>query len=357
MAPQIPKLGIRILLLITFLFVLEGQCSSIAGERVPHEEKWGIYALDISTEDVHLIYSSPERISGLQINCTGDTFAFSQRFGGDDTDDEEICIMSVDGTNYKRLTNNTVLDTYPVWSPDGSLIAFLSWREETMDIYTMDSDGSNVKKMYDSGFHDGDIHWLNNTIVFTRNSQIWMMNDDGTGAHQVTDPPRAGEWGKAVLPFGDYDPRLNPDGTVIAFERMVDDESPHGNYDIYTINVDGSHETGVTATGYTQGLPKWSHKGDTILYEVAAAGETGVFELYVMNADGSNSYSITPEYFPDNFLCHSPVFSPDDSIVYFVGEWWEQETGYSFVLVVSGFFLALMMKKMTTGRGSQRSQT
>ena len=32
---------------------------------------------------------------------------------------------------------------------------------------------------------------------------------------------------------------------------------------------------------------------------------------------------ITPDYFLDNFLCHDPIFSPDESEVIFIGEWWE----------------------------------
>ena len=42
-----------------------------------------------------------------------------------------------------------------------------------------------------------------------------------------------------------------------------------------------------------------------------------------MNDDGSDYENITPGYFPDRFLCHAGVFSPDDSLIYFVGEWWE----------------------------------
>jgi hypothetical protein len=43
----------------------------------------------------------------------------------------------------------------------------------------------------------------------------------------------------------------------------------------------------------------------------------------VMNSDGTDNHSITPDYFPAAFLCHSPLFSADDSRVFFVGEWWE----------------------------------
>jgi Tol biopolymer transport system component len=330
--------------------------SEVLRRTVPHEEKWGIYMLDLTTEEVNLIYSYPRKISGVQLNETGDTFVFSQKFDGDDNEHEEICTLSVDGTHFNRLTSNNVLDTYPSWSPDSTKIAFLSWRDKTMDIYMMNADGSAVKKVYDSGGHDGDIHWLHNKIVFTRDHQIWIMNADGTGARQITDPPRAGEWGNAVLPFGDYDPKLSPDGSKIVFERMVDDKTSHGNYDIYCINTDGSQEVALTNTGYTaqytQGIATWSYRGDKLVYFVTAIGEKGVFDIYIMNADGTNNTKVTPDYFPDNFLCHLPIFSLDDSALFFIGEWWGEEpdkedkdTGGGAFLVVLGFLVLIIAKR------------
>jgi Tol biopolymer transport system component len=338
-------ISILVILALTGLFDMLCVQGNLVGKSVPREGRWGIYALDLATEEISLIYSSSAKISGLQLNSKGDTFVFSQVYG-DTNDQEEICSLQIDGGNFRRLTNNTVMDTYPCWSPDGEKIAFLSFGE-TLDIYVMNSDGSNVSLLYDSGFHDGDINWVGQTIVFTRNSQIWMMNQDGTGAHPITNPPRAGEWGKAVLPFGDYDPRLSPDGKKIVFERLVDDKTSHGNYNIYCINQDGSSEHALTSTGYTQGMATWSHDGSRIAYVVTADGEKGVYDLYIMNADGEEQRDLAPEYFPDEFLCHSGWFSPDDRVLFFVGEWWEGETGWSAFLTVAGLLLLLIMKNST----------
>lgn len=334
--------SLLVILALTGLFDMLYVQGDLVGKSVPREGRWGIYALDLATEEISLIYSSSVKISGLQLNSKGDTFVFSQAYG-DANDQEEICSIQTDGGNFRRLTNNTVMDTYPCWSPDGEEIAFLSFGE-TLDIYVMNADGSNVRLLYDSGFHDGDINWVGQTIVFTRNSQIWMMNQDGTGAHPVTNPPRRGEWGKAVLPFGDYDPRLSPDGTKIVFERLVGDETRHGNYDIYCINQDGSSEHALTSTGYTQGMAIWSHDGSSIAYLVTAAGEKGVYHLYIMNADGKEQRDVTPDYVPEAFLCYSGWFSLDDSVLFFVGEWWEGETGLSAFLTVAGLLLLLIMK-------------
>jgi Tol biopolymer transport system component len=301
-----------------------------SADKVPHEKKWGIYVLDLENEKTELVFSSSTKISRIRLNHAGDKLAFSQQIdngsecmveGSPINLCEEICSIHVDGDGFMRLTDNSLWDLVPCWSADDSKIFFLSFRE-TLDIFRMDADGGNIVEVYDSGFHDSDLHCSGGKIVFTRNSQIWMINEDGTEATQVTDPPRAGEWGNAVLPFGDYDPNLSPDGNKIVFERLINDETTHGNYNIYVISVDGSGETALTDTEYTQGLPAWSHSGEQIVYLVSAIGNEGKYNIYLMNADGSENRNVTPEYFPADFLCHDPIFSKDDSRIFFVGEWY-----------------------------------
>ncbi len=107
------------------------------------------------------------------------------------------------------------------------------------------------------------------------------------------------------------------------FERLEDDSSVHGNYNIFVIDSSGTAETRLTNTGYSQGLASWSHSGTRIVYIVAAIGTEGKYDIYMMNADGTENRNITPDYFPANFLCQWPVFSADDAKIFFIGEWWE----------------------------------
>ena len=291
---------------------------------VPHEERWGIYALDRATGDVTLIYSSPRKIETLRLNPSGDQLVFSHEMDGDGDSFGEICTMDIAGDSLARLTDNDDWDLYPCWSPDGERIAFLSWRDTTLDIYVMNAiDGGGQRLLYDSGFHDSDIHWQGERIVFTRNSQIWIMNEDGTGDRRVTNPPRAGEWGQAGLPFGDYDPRLDPDLSRIVYSRLLDDISSHGNYDFFSIPADSGAERRLTETGYSQSLASFSRSGEQLVYVVGAIGSQGAYDLYLMNSDGAGGHNITPDYFPQEFLCRFAVFSADDALIYFVGEWWQ----------------------------------
>ena len=314
--------GRPFIMVLSVVFICSMLVPSV-NSTIPYMEEWGIYELELETGNVQLLYGSVNKIESLNLNPDGTSFAFTEYIGGDGYDYSELCTTSVDGSSYQRLTDNQIWDVYAVWSPDGSTIAYLSKVGETLDIYLMDIDGGNQRLLYDSGYHDSDINWVDGMIAFTRNSQIWVMNSDGTAPRQVTDPPRAGEWGEAVLPYGDYDPRISPDGDTIVFERMVDDSSVHGNYDLFSVNVDGNGLTRLTETGWTQGLVSWSHDGSRFVFMVSAVGEEGRYDLYTMNADDSGIKDLTSEIFPSTFLAHSPVFSVNDESIYFIGQWWD----------------------------------
>ena len=73
-------------------------------------------------------------------------------FVSDRDGDPEIYVMDADGNNLRRLTNDPSLDFGPAWSPDGSRIVFCSNREAgTFDIYMMDADGGNQVRLTTSG--------------------------------------------------------------------------------------------------------------------------------------------------------------------------------------------------------------
>ena len=292
---------------------------------VPEDAVCGIYRLDIVSMELKLIFGSQAMISYLRLNNAGDQLAFSMKADGDANENEEIFAVGIDGRDLRRLTDNNSWDLYPAWSPDDSKIAFLTWRGGSLGIFVMDADGGNVAELYDSSSHEADIDWVGDYIAFTRDSRIWIMRSDGSEARSVSDPPRAGEWGSANLPFGDYDPRISPDGSRIVFERLLDDESPYGNYDLFVMDVQSGDENRISNTSYSQGLAAWSHSGEQLVYIVSAIGQNGQYDMYMMNADGTDNHNITPDYFPDRFLCHWAVFSRDDSAVYFIGEWWVSE--------------------------------
>ncbi len=91
-----------------------------------------------------------------------------------------------------QITNNPATDRYPVWSPDGSKIAFSSDRDGTMDIWLMNADGSNETKLTDGLGNNIKPEWPvdNNIIYFVSDrdgdNDIYRINIDGTNLMPIT---------------------------------------------------------------------------------------------------------------------------------------------------------------------------
>src|SRR5881409_3615336 len=65
-------------------------------------------------------------------------------FTSDRDGNQEIYVMNPDGTNQTRLTNNSIVDDHPMWSPDGQKLAFVSQRAAGgFAIFQMNMDGTN----------------------------------------------------------------------------------------------------------------------------------------------------------------------------------------------------------------------
>jgi Tol biopolymer transport system component len=71
----------------------------------------------------------------------------------------EIYVMNSNGGNIRRLTDNPAKDEYPTWSPDGQWIAFHSDRDDDFEIYIMRPDGSDLRQLTDNDDNDMEPSW------------------------------------------------------------------------------------------------------------------------------------------------------------------------------------------------------
>lgn len=78
----------------------------------------------------------------------------------------EVYTINKDGSGLKRLTNSSTNDGLPTWSPDGKSIAFVSDRGGTWAIWAMDANGGNQRKLFNlgGGYGSGDYGWTSERI-------------------------------------------------------------------------------------------------------------------------------------------------------------------------------------------------
>ena len=124
--------------------------------------------------------------------------------------DDDIYVMDANGKKIQNLTKHLGRDRHPAWSPNGRQIAFSSIRVGNFgdgnfdagnyDIYVMDANGKNVRRMTEDRSDDILPAWSPNgqKIAFSSrregNFDIYVMNADGTNVRQLTNHP-ADDWG------------------------------------------------------------------------------------------------------------------------------------------------------------------
>ena len=88
------------------------------------------------------------------------------------------------------------------------------------------------------------------------------------------------------------------------------------NYEIYTMDVDGSNQTRLTfsSDAYENTRPEWSPDGTQIAF--TSSRFFGARNIFVMDADGSNQTNISNVYYDE----YNPAWSPDGSKIAFTSD-------------------------------------
>src|SRR6476660_8591990 len=108
--------------------------------------------------------------------------AFSSNRSGD----TEIYTMNPDGTGVRRLTHSPKYDAPAAWSPDGRKLLFYSQRSAGGDVWVMNADGTGQRNLTTNPAHDGPGGWSpdGRQIVFDSSRDgngIYVMKADGSG--------------------------------------------------------------------------------------------------------------------------------------------------------------------------------
>jgi TolB protein len=210
----------------------------------------------------------------------------------------DIFTMQPDGGDVRNLTNDGHPDFQPAWSPDGQRIAFVSVHVGTspvQQLFTMDPQSGSVTRL--TGLQDGNVQqpaWSpdGTRIAFygsfggAIDDEIYIVGADGSGLVQITDNRRS-----------DSDPAWSPDGTRLAFVRDAS---------IRTMDPDGTHVRPLTPEGTPAFDPAWSPNGRRLAF-VSRSASTYQYDLFTIRADGTDVAQLSETPRTET----SPSWSPD----------------------------------------------
>src|SRR6476620_5302391 len=301
-------------------FSKDGSQLVFQSERETGNPFFQIYLMDRATGDVQRVSPGHGKTTCAWIHPNGDKILFAsthndegaaekqrseielrksgkeRRYSWDYDEHFEIYEFNRKTHKYHQLTDTRGYDAEGSWSPDGKLIAFTSNRRayqsglsETEkkqfeldpanlnDIYIMDADGNNVRRLtttlgYDGGpFFSPDgkrICWRQ----FSTNgavAEVWTMNIDGSDKREIT---RLGamSWAPFYHPSGEY---------------LIFTTNRHGfaNFELYLVDVEGKRApVRVTYTKGFDGLPVFTPDGKQLAW-TSSRTSSGQSQLFLAN--------------------------------------------------------------------------
>ncbi|MBT3365956.1 MAG: Tol-Pal system beta propeller repeat protein TolB [Nitrospina sp.] len=211
---------------------------------------------------------------------------------------KEIYLIDFDGYNLRRLTHDRTLNLSPAWSPDGKWIIYTSYAARNPDLIMIDTSGKRRQTLHRLPGLNAAPSWSPDmqkiALVLSRdqNSEVYILNKD----HQLK---------RLTRHFNiDTSPTWSPDGKKIAF---TSDRSGTGSPQIYIMDSEKGDQSKVTRISFGSAYndnPAWSPNGDQIAY-TSRVGKRFKISIYDLNTHksrvvttGSGSYE-QPSWSPD----------------------------------------------------------
>jgi eukaryotic-like serine/threonine-protein kinase len=203
------------------------------------------------------------------------------------------------------VTNDPAVDWYPVWSPSGQHLYFLSSRGGTMNIRRVPIDERTGRTLGPPepvtvpAQFVGSLSLTSDALVYSqatqRNSLAWIAFDPVHGA--VSGVPEAAGGEHVVSNFS-----FSPDGS-----KLVLDTLGEATENLWIMNADGSGRRRLTSDAYKNRAPQWSPNGEEILF---FSDRSGRYESWLIRPDGSGLRPLTTDSHP---YMQKAIWSPDGS--------------------------------------------
>jgi serine/threonine-protein kinase len=203
----------------------------------------------------------------------------------------------------------------------GGRLAFASNRSGEYDLYLIDADGGNLRRLTDQPQAEYDPDWSpkGEALVYVGAAE------DGTEI-RVLDlaclilNPDCSQPSRLLVPSGskNLQPAWSPDGREIAFSSNRD-----GDFELYIIRVDGTNLRQITFNEVDDYAPRWSPDGRALVYHVQEASNS---DIYAIDSQGRQTRQITssagldlwPDWSPDgrSILYTSTEGQPDGRVIF-----------------------------------------
>lgn len=213
---------------------------------------------------------------------------------------KDVYIMDYDGHNSKKISRGGV-NIMPCFINDNKFL-WVYYGRGKPDIFSGDLKSGVMKPViYSRGIDASpDYSPVRGRVLFSStrngNSEIYSSDVNGKSVQRLT-----------VSPGIDASPAWSPNGFYIAF---ISDRS--GSPQLYVMDHSGSGEKRLTFNGSYHDAPVWSPDGKKIAY---TAQRDGKFDIYTINIDGTEERVISAVVPGSN---QYPVWSPDGSQIIFV---------------------------------------
>ncbi len=254
-----------------FLLAADGTLSNLTAEMPEAHDVFPSWALDGGQ-----INFLSNRLSAAEMGPT--------QVNPDGSDLRSLNILQAVFT----LVQEQRFDWDPAWSPDGKTLLWSSLRDLNLEHYIIALDVEftidNAQRLTNSGARDWFGAWSPDSTRITRstdsngNEDIYLYTLATNADTRLTDS----EWDEIRAAW-------SLDGTTLLYIFDENDALLQGVLNLYLMNPDGSEKRAVADTVFNGGAV-WSPDGTQIAY---ISNEMGNWQVYVMDADGTNKRRIT----------------------------------------------------------------